>query len=30
MHKEKIGNAGKLIGVMDADVKLRDWSVTDC
>lgn len=30
MYKEKIGNVGKFIGVMDVDVKLRDWSVIDC
>lgn len=29
MHSEKIGNTGRIIGMMDADVKLRDWVVED-
>lgn len=29
MHSEKIGNNGRIIGMMDAGVKLRNWVVED-
>lgn len=29
MHSEKIGNNGRIIGMMDGNVKLRDWVVED-
>ena len=30
MHSEVIGNAGKLIGMLDSNALLRDWCVEDC
>lgn len=30
MHSEVIGDAGKLVGVLDENVLLRDWTIQDC
>lgn len=30
MHSEVIGDAGKLVGVLDENVLLRNWNIQDC